>query len=445
MNGLFANKTKGKIMQVIINPDRKDWKGLLQRPYADNASVLQTVQEVLNEVKVRGDAAIKELTQKFTGAVLTNLAVSTDEISAASNDVSTELKTAIQQAKKNIEAFHAKQVSETEIIETMPGIQCWRKSVGIQKVGLYIPGGTAPLFSTVLMLAIPAKLAGCKEVILCTPAAPLSGRAGEGAGGEVHPAILYAAQLCGVTKIFKAGGAQAIAAMAYGTETIPAVYKIFGPGNQYVTAAKQLVQIEGIAIDMPAGPSEVCVLADETANAKFVAADLLSQAEHGVDSQVLLVCNEASMVKKVQEEIERQLATLSRKDIAQKALANSKAIVMNNLDATIDLVNEYAAEHLIVACKDADAVAEKIINAGSVFIGNYSPESVGDYASGTNHTLPTAGFAKAYSGVSVDSFVKKITYQKLSNEGLQNIAATVVQMAEAEGLDAHANAAKIRL
>jgi histidinol dehydrogenase len=329
---------------------------------------------------------------------------------------------------------------------------------------LYIPGGTAPLFSTVLMLAVPAKLAGCREIVLCTPATalsnavktelpPISFSTGEGgrrsdeagAGGEVHPAILYAAQITGITKIYKIGGAQAIAAMAYGTETVPAVYKIFGPGNQYVTAAKQLVQMQGIAIDMPAGPSEVCVMADETANAAFVAADLLSQAEHGVDSQVLLVSRQLSVVSEVQQELAEQLAQLPRKEIAEKALANSKAIVVDTIEAAIDLVNEYAAEHLIISCADADAIAQKITNAGSVFIGNYSPESVGDYASGTNHTLPTNGFAKAYSGVSVDSFVKKITYQKLSEGGLQNIAKTVVEMAEAEGLSAHATAVKIRL
>lgn len=341
-------------MQVIINPDRKDWKTILQRPYADNAAILQSVQEILNEVKEGGDKAVKKLTQRFTGVVLDDFSVSEEEVNAAENKLSEELKAAIQQAKKNIEAFHQKQIVKTELIETMPGIQCWRKSVGIEKVGLYIPGGTAPLFSTVLMLAIPATLAGCKEIILCTPATSLSNfvkkdslpfpfSIGEGsrrpdeagAGDEVHPAILYAAQLTGVTKIFKIGGAQAIAAMAYGTETIPAVYKIFGPGNQYVTAAKQLVQMQGIAIDMPAGPSEVCVMADKSANASFVAADLLSQAEHGADSQVLLVSSELSVVSKVQDELEKQLLRLPRKEMAQKALANSKAIVVKNMDAAI--------------------------------------------------------------------------------------------------------------
>ncbi|GAA4731831.1 histidinol dehydrogenase [Flavisolibacter ginsenosidimutans] len=423
-------------MQILINPDRKEWKNVLQRPYADNSAVLKTVQDVLTDVKARGDEAVKELTKKFTGVALDRFLVSAEENNAAENKVTGELKQAIQQARKNIEVFHAKQLNEPEVIETLPGIQCWRKSAGIEKVGLYIPGGTAPLFSTVLMLAVPAQLAGCKEIVLCTPCDK---------EGKVHPAILYAAQQCGITKVFKIGGAQAIAAMAFGTKSVPAVYKIFGPGNQYVTAAKQLVQMQGIAIDMPAGPSEVCVLADETAEAKFVAADLLSQAEHGVDSQVLLVSTGLSIVNKVQQEVEKQLSNLSRKEIAVKALTNSKAIVVNNIDEAIDLVNEYAAEHLIISCKDADAIAERITNAGSVFIGNYSPESVGDYASGTNHTLPTNGFAKAYSGVSVDSFVKKITYQKLSEEGLKNIASTVVQMAEAEGLDAHANAVKVRM
>jgi len=407
----------------------------LQRPYADNTPVLTAVQSILAEVKDGGDRAVKELTQKFAGVGLETLAVLPEELNAAGDALPQELKTAIQQAKQNIETFHQAQIAKAVIIETMPGVQCWRKAVGIDKVGLYIPGGTAPLFSTVLMLAIPAKLAGCREVVLCSPCDK---------EGRLHPAILYAAQLTGITKIFKIGGAQAIAAMAYGTESIPAVYKIFGPGNQYVTAAKQLVQMQGIAIDMPAGPSEVCVLADETANPEFVAADLLSQAEHGVDSQVLLVSTEAAVIENVQQELEKQLAQLPRREMAEKALANSKAIVVENRNDAVDLVNAYAAEHLIISCADADSLAEEITNAGSVFIGNYSPESVGDYASGTNHTLPTNGFARAYSGVSLDSFVKKITYQKLTAEGLQNIADTVVQMAEAEGLDAHANAVRVR-
>jgi len=423
-------------MQVIINPDKKEWKQILQRPYADNTTVLQSVQAILDDVKTGGDDAVKALTKKFTGVTLDNFQVAADEISAAANSLPEELKKAIQQARENIEHFHRSQLGNTEKIETMPGVQCWRKSVGIEKVGLYIPGGTAPLFSTVLMLAVPAKLAGCKEMILCSPCDK---------EGKLHPAILFAAQLTGISKIFRIGGAQAIAAMAFGTESIPAVYKIFGPGNQYVTAAKQLVQMQGIAIDMPAGPSEVCVMADETANAGFVAADLLSQAEHGADSQVLLVSNHVSVVNAVKKELEKQLLQLPRKDMAEKALHNSKAIVIENGEDAVALVNEYAAEHLIISCADADAIAEKITNAGSIFIGHYSPESVGDYASGTNHTLPTNGFAKAYSGVSVDSFVKKITYQKLTAKGLQNIASTVIHMAEAEGLEAHANAVRLRV
>jgi histidinol dehydrogenase len=423
-------------MQVIINPDRKDWSVLLQRPYVDNRSVLESVQQILNAVKQHGDEAVRSLTKKFDGVELENFQISEQEIAEAVGKLSKELKDAIRQAQLNIEKFHRSQLSSIETIETMEGVQCWRKNVGIEKVGLYVPGGTAPLFSTVLMLAIPAKLAGCKEIILCTPC---------NREGEVHPAVLFSANLVGVNKIYKIGGAQAIAAMSYGTETISPVYKIFGPGNQYVTAAKQLVQMQGVAIDMPAGPSEVCVMADETAEASFVAADLLSQAEHGVDSQVLLVSNKEAVVKEIQNELEKQLQDLPRKEIAQKALNNSKAIVILNIAEAIELVNEYASEHLIISCKDADVIAEKITNAGSVFVGNYSPESVGDYASGTNHTLPTNGFARVYSGVSIDSFVKKITFQKLSQQGLNKIANTVVAMAEAEGLVAHANAVKVRM
>lgn len=423
-------------MQILKNPERKDWKVLLQRPYVDNRNVLESVQTILNAVKQHGDEALKSFTKKFDGVELENFLVTDDEIKNAESKISVELKNAIKQAKENIEKFHEGQLRNAEVIETMPGVQCWRKAVGIEKVGLYIPGGTAPLFSTVLMLAIPAKLAGCKEIILCSPC---------NEKGELHPAILFSAQLVGVTKIYKVGGAQAIAAMAYGTDGLPAVHKIFGPGNQYVTAAKQLVQMQGVSIDMPAGPSEVCVMADEIANASFIAADLLSQAEHGIDSQVLLVSISETLVNKVKDEIDSQLKQLTRKEIAEKALNNSKAIVVDTTDEAIELVNEYAAEHLIISCENADTIAEKIINAGSIFIGNYSPESVGDYASGTNHTLPTNGFAKAYSGVSIDSFVKKITYQKLSKEGLNAIAETVITMAEAEGLNAHANAVKVRL
>lgn len=423
-------------MEVIKNPDRKEWKKILQRPYVDNTSVWDAVQSILNAVKEHGDEALRSFTKKFDGVELKNFSVSEEHINDSFAKLSSGLKNAIRKAALNIETFHSHQLKEEEVIETMPGIQCWRKNRGIERVGLYIPGGTAPLFSTVLMLGLPAKLAGCKEIILCTPADK---------NGEVHPAILYSAQLVGVTKVFKVGGAQAIGAMAYSTETIPSVYKIFGPGNQYVTAAKQLVQMQGVAIDMPAGPSEVCVLCDATANASYVAADLLSQAEHGIDSQVLLISISEQFVNNVEEEIEKQLEILPRKKIAGRALTNSKAIVVSSIDEAIDLANEYAAEHLIISCSGADAIAAKTINAGSIFIGNYSPETVGDYASGTNHTLPTNGFSKAYSGVSVDSFVKKITFQKLSKEGLESIADTVISMAEAEGLDAHANAVKIRL
>ncbi|HWI92615.1 MAG TPA: histidinol dehydrogenase [Flavisolibacter sp.] len=423
-------------MEIILKPERRDWRQLLQRPYVDNRSVMDSVQQILNAVNQHGDEAVRSFTKKFDGVELANFLVSEDEIKQACDNLSSELKKAITQAQLNIEKFHRTQLSRADIIETMPGVQCWRKNVGIEKVGLYVPGGTAPLFSTVLMLAIPAKLAGCKEIILCTPC---------NKDGKVHPAVLFSAQLVGVDKVYKVGGAQAIAAMAYGTETITPVYKIFGPGNQYVTVAKQLIQMQGISIDMPAGPSEVCVMADETANASYVAADLLSQAEHGADSQVLLVSNDPEVVDKIQVELKKQLDQLPRKDIAEKALNNSKSIVISNIDEAIDLVNEYAAEHLIISWAGADGIAERITNAGSVFIGNHSPESVGDYASGTNHTLPTNGFARMYSGVSIDSYVKKITYQKLSQEGLNGIANTVIIMAEAEGLDAHANAVKVRM
>ena len=423
-------------MKLIKHPPQNAWKQILQRPAIDNTSLLEKVGIVMRDVKQNGDTAVKQFTKQFDGIELESFVVSEKEINESEVLLSNDLKKAIQQAAANVRLFHEKQLLAVEVVETMPGVKCWRRSVGIEKVGLYIPGGTAPLFSTILMLAIPAKIAGCKELILCSPPSK---------DGKLHPAILYAAKLTGIHSVFKIGGVQAIASMAYGTETVPQVYKIFGPGNQYVTCAKQLVQQEGIAIDMPAGPSEVCVMADETANAAFVAADLLSQAEHGTDSQVLLVTSDELILKSIEVELTKQLALLPRKDIAAKALENSSAIVVKDITEAIALVNEYAAEHLIIACKDDEAVAEKIINAGSVFLGNYSPESVGDYASGTNHTLPTNGFAKAYSGVSVDSFVKKITYQKLSQEGLNNIGNTVMLMAEAEGLNAHANAVGIRM
>jgi histidinol dehydrogenase len=422
-------------MQVVEFPKREEWEQLLQRPAMEQVSLEKKVKKILDKVKAGGDKAVKKMTKEFDSVKIKNLLVSEKEIAEAIALVPGELKDAIAIAKNNIAAFHALQLQQEQAIETMPGVKCWRKAVAIEKVGLYIPGGTAPLFSTVLMLGIPAKLAGCKEIVLCTPPQK---------DGTIHPVILFAAQLAGITKIFKAGGAQAIAAMAYGTETIPKVYKIFGPGNQYVTSAKQLIQAE-TAIDMPAGPSEVCVLADDTADASFIAADLLSQAEHGADSQVLLVTTSKVLIDKVKDQIDKQVEQLPRKKFALQSLDNSKAIVVNNIDEAIELVNEYAAEHLIISCSDDEAIAEKIINAGSVFLGNYSPESVGDYASGTNHTLPTNGFARSYSGVSIDSFVKKITYQKLSEEGLINIGKTVEIMAKAEGLDAHANAVNVRL
>jgi len=423
-------------MKIVSYPAPAYWEALLQRPSIDATALQATVKKVLVDVKENGDEAIQRYTHQFDGVLLNSVAVAEEEIREAIALLPVELKQAIQQAAANIRAFHEKQLQPSEVIETMPGVQCWRKSVGIEKVGLYIPGGTAPLFSTILMLGIPAGIAGCKEIILCSP---------PNKEGKLNPAIVFAAQLVGVTRIYKVGGVQAIAAMAYGTASIPQVYKIFGPGNQYVTCAKQLIQQEGIAIDMPAGPSEVCILADDTANAAFVAADLLSQAEHGVDSQVLLVSTSAQMVEQVQQELEIQLALLPRKEIAAQALEHSQAIVVKEMEEAIALVNEYAAEHLIISCKEEDAIAGKIVNAGSIFLGNYSPESVGDYASGTNHTLPTNGFAKAYSGVSVDSFVKKITYQKLTKEGLQQIGKTVELMAAAEGLDAHKNAVSVRL
>lgn len=423
------------MLNFFNNPTRDTWKQLLQRTAIDTTTLQNTVSAVLNEVKQFGDVAVKKYTQQFDGVVIENFIVSEEDVRNAEDLLNNDLKQAIRQAADNIIKFHQSQIKEEPIVETMKGISCWRRSVGIEKVGIYIPGGTAPLFSTVLMLAIPAKLAGCKEIVLCTP---------PNKEGNINNAILYAAQITGVTAVYAVGGVQAIGAMAYGTQTIPQVYKIFGPGNQYVTCAKQLVQQQGVAIDMPAGPSEVCVLADETADASFVAADLLSQAEHGADSEVLLVTTNKELLDSVNEELKKQLVLLSRKEMATKALANSKAILLSNINDAIDLVNQYAAEHLIIACKNANEIATQIINAGSVFLGNYSPESVGDYASGTNHTLPTNGFAKAYSGVSVDSFVKKITFQQLTQEGLLNIANTVELMADAEGLEAHKNAVKVR-
>ena len=424
------------MIQVFKEPKKKDWPSILARPQFDAAPLEVKVREILMAVKQRGDAAISAYTLAFDKIALSNFKLSASAFDAAEKVLTPSLKTAIQLAKVNIEVFHQGQIQKEERIETMPGVWCWRKSVGIEKVGIYIPGGTAPLFSTVLMLGIPAKLAGCKEIILCSP---------PNEKGEIDPAIIYAASLVGVTAIFTIGGVQAIGALAYGTASVPKVYKIFGPGNQYVTAAKQMIQQEGVAIDMPAGPSEVCVYADETSIASFVAADLLSQAEHGVDSQVILIANSIEIVEQVQIELDRQLVLLPRKELATKALAHSKAIVIENTEEAIAMMNEYAPEHLILSINNAAQVAEKIINAGSIFIGNFSPESVGDYASGTNHTLPTNGFAKAYSGVSMDSFVKKITFQQLTERGLENIAPTVIEMATAEGLQAHSKAVELRV
>lgn len=423
-------------MQLYKDPARSEWPGLIQRPVMETESLEQSVKAILREVKENGDSALRKFTKQFDKADVQELPVHPDEFMTAQAALDPKLKAAILSARVNIETFHKTQITESKPIETMPGVLCWRKSIAIEKVGLYIPGGTAPLFSTILMLGVPAKLAGCKEIIICTP---------PDANGKIADAILFAAKAVGITKVFRAGGVQAIGAMAYGTESIPKVSKIFGPGNQYVTCAKQLVQQEGLAIDMPAGPSEVAVFADSSANAAFVAADLLSQAEHGSDSQVILVSTDENIVAKVKAELERQTALLPRKDIIGQCLQNSKMVIMKNVEDAIDFLNEYAPEHLILSCENANALADKVVNAGSVFIGHYSPESVGDYASGTNHTLPTNGYARMYSGVSVDSFVKKITFQELSPAGLKNISNTVILMAEAEGLQAHAEAVKIRL
>lgn len=423
-------------MNIIKYPNRSDWSSIIERPVADNNSLNEKVSAVLMAVKTTGDSAIQHYTTEFDGVILNDCKVSEVEIQEANDLIDPVLKNAIESAANNIKKFHLTQVHQELPIETMPGIHCWRKMVGIEKVGLYIPGGSAPLFSTILMLGIPAVIAGCKEIVLCSP---------PDKNGKLHPAIIYAANLVGIKQLFKIGGVQAIGAMAFGTETVPAVYKIFGPGNQFVTAAKQMVQLYGVAIDMPAGPSEVCVLADESAIPSFVAADLLSQAEHGADSQVLLVSTSEQLITEVNISLQEQLAVLPRKELATKALENSRAVLIENLSDAVALVNDYAAEHLIIACNNANEIAAEIINAGSVFIGNYSPEAVGDYASGTNHTLPTNAYARMYSGVSVDSFVKKITFQQLTKEGLKAIAPTVETMAEAEGLRAHAEAVRVRL
>lgn len=423
-------------MKVIINPEKSTWNEILKRPVFDTSLLEATVKGVLNDVKLNGDKALIKYTEQFDKVKLDTIKATNTEIEIASSKLDEALKLSIEKAKRNIEKFHLPQLQKTEIIETSQGVKCWRRSVGIEKVGLYIPGGTAPLFSTILMLAVPAKIAECKEIILCTPPQK---------DGSIHPAILFTAQLAGITQIYKVGGVQAIAAMAYGTETVPQVYKIFGPGNQYVTCAKQMVSNVGVAIDMPAGPSEVAVFADKSCVPQFVAADLLSQAEHGADSQVLLVTLHEDIVNAVKEELEKQLTVLPRKEIAEKALANSKAIVVNDYNTAIEILNTYAPEHLIMACEHTDVLIDKIINAGSVFVGNYAPESLGDYASGTNHTLPTNGYARMYSGVSVDSFVKKITFQQVDVNGIKLLGNVVEIMAEAEGLYAHKNAVSVRL
>jgi histidinol dehydrogenase len=423
-------------MKTYINPNRNTWDELLKRPLFSVAELRDRVQDILNEIKKDGVDALRKYTEKFDSVVISNLAVSSEEVEEACRLVDSNLKDAITIAAGNIQKFHELQVSLTKRIETTAGVSCWQKAVAIDKVGLYIPGGSAPLFSTVLMLAIPAKIAGCKEIVLCTP---------PDKDGKINPAILFAAQLVGVTQIIKLGGVQAIGAMAYGIDCVPKVNKIFGPGNQYVMAAKQLVSISDVAIDMPAGPSEVAVMADSTANPAFIAADLLSQAEHGPDSQVVLVTNDYSLIEKVVQEITLQLNKLPRQSIAEKALANSQAVVLDRIEDMIELINGYAPEHLIIAMENYLEVAEKITNAGSVFLGNYTPESAGDYASGTNHTLPTNGWARSFSGVSLDSYIKKITFQEITPEGIQKLGPIIETMAAAELLDAHKNAVSLRL
>ena len=423
-------------MKKILYPQQSDWSELLKRPTQDVSTLFENVSAILKNVKANGDKAVMEYAEQFDHVKLESLAVTDAEMKEAETLVPIELKVAILLAQRNIYTFHKKQKFEGKKVETMEGVTCWQKAVGIEKVGLYIPGGTAPLFSTVLMLAVPAKVAGCKEIVLCTP---------PNKEGKIHPAILYAAQVSGVSKIFKAGGVQAIGAMAYGTESVPKVYKIFGPGNQYVMAAKQQVSLHDVAIDMPAGPSEVEVIADETANPAFVAADLLSQAEHGVDSQVVLITTSEKLLNEVEYEVQRQLARLPRWEMAEKSLANSKLILVKDMEEAIAMTNEYAPEHLIIETSNYMELAEKVVNAGSVFLGSYTPESAGDYASGTNHTLPTNGYAKAYSGVSLDSFIRKITFQEINREGIQNIGPAIEVMAANEQLDAHKNAVSVRL
>ncbi len=423
-------------MNIIRYPEKSEWKNIVERPHLDVSQLNETVASVLADVKQRGDEAVKGYELKFDHVDLPTLEVTKDEIAEAEKLVTKKLKEAIQLAHANIKTFHESQRFRSKKVETQPGVTCWQKSVPIEKVGLYIPGGTAPLFSTVLMLATPAKIAGCKEIVLCTP---------PNREGKVNPAILMAAKIAGVSKIFKAGGVQAIGAMAYGTESIPKVYKIFGPGNQYVMAAKQQVSIHDVGIDMPAGPSEVCVIADDTANAEFVAADLLSQAEHGADSQVFLITTSNKFIDEVQKELDKQLEALPRKEIAQKALENSMLVLVSDIREAIDLSNTYAPEHLVIQTEDYEDVASKVVNAGSVFLGQYACESAGDYASGTNHTLPTHGYATTYNGVNLDSYCRKVTFQHLTEEGVRQIGHAVELMAEAEQLDAHKNAMTVRL
>jgi histidinol dehydrogenase len=423
------------LLQIIENPARQQWTDLMARPLYHSSGLNENVSKILIDVKHRGDKAVDEFTLQFDKVNFDDRRVSEADIDEAEWKLDDKLKKAIIQAKQNITTFHKNQINSEPFVETNPGIKCWRRSVAIEKVGLYIPGGTAPLFSTLLMLGVPATLAGCEEIIICTPPQK---------DGTVHPAILYSAKLMGIQKIFRVGGVQAIAAMAYGTETIPAVYKIFGPGNQFVTHAKKLIQLEGVAIDMPAGPSELAVLADDTADSDYVAADLLSQCEHGPDSQVILVTDSRDFAEKVNISLAEQIEKLPRKSMALQSLKNSKIILLADKGTAMDFLNSYAPEHLILVCANAETMADNVRNAGSVFIGNYAPESAGDYASGTNHTLPTNGYAKAYSGVGMDSFMKKISFQQLTREGLQSIGNTVVEMAVAEGLEAHAAAVKIR-
>ena len=423
-------------METILYPRREEWKEIVERPHLDVSQLTATVRSVLDDIKARGDEAVREYELKFDRVQLESLAVSQAEMDEAETLVDDDLKAAIQLAHDNIKTFHESEKFVGQKVSTQPGITCWQKSVAIEKVGLYIPGGTAPLFSTVLMLATPAKIAGCREIVLCTP---------PNREGKVNPAILVAARIAGVSHIFKAGGVQAIGAMAYGTQSVPKVYKIFGPGNQYVMAAKQEVSLHDVAIDMPAGPSEVCVIADANANASFIAADLLSQAEHGIDSQAIFITTSAPKLKEVKDEVKRQLNLLPRKEIAAKALDNSKLVVVANDDEAIDLANTYAPEHLIIQTDNYETLAERVINAGSVFLGKYACESAGDYASGTNHTLPTHGYAVAYNGVNLDSYCRKITFQHITEEGIRHIGHAVETMAAAEGLDAHRNAMSVRI